>query len=172
MNDDAELKLQAYLDGELPAREAAEIKAWLDRDAEAQALLTELRNTQAALTGHEVSVKLPETREFYWSKIQGEIERQGRTASHAPGASLATWLWRSLVPAGTLAFVCALILRSGSSQAAPEFTPEMELASDDVGAATFRSQETGLTSVWFYQRDRSSESTPSVPADDLPTQSP
>ena len=170
MNDDAQLKLQAYLDGELPAREAAEVKVWLDRNAEAQALFTELRNTQEALTGHEASVKLPESREFYWSKIEREIERQTRAESHAPRAPLATWLWRSLIPAGTLAFVCALILRSGSSQAAPEFTPEMELASDDMGAATFRSQETGLTSVWFYQRDPSSESTQPAPADALPPQ--
>lgn len=167
MNEDAQLNLQAYLDGELPAHEAAEVKAWLDRDDEARALLAELQNTSAALTGHETSVKLPESGDFFWSKIKGEIERQSRaeTAAPKPKASLATWFWRSLIPAGALALVCALVLRSASSQAS-EFTPEMDLASDDMGATTYRSQDTGLTSVWFYNRDQ--DSTQPAAADNTP----
>ncbi len=158
MNDDAQLKLQAYLDGELPPHEAADVKAWLDRDPEAHALLTELQNTSSALTGHEAGVKLPESGDFFWSKIKGEIERQSRAETAAPRSSLAAWFWRSLIPAGALALVCALVLRSGNSQAAPEFTPEMDVASDTMAATTYRSQDTGLTSVWFYNRDQTSDS--------------
>jgi anti-sigma factor RsiW len=170
MNEDAQLKLQAYLDGELPAREAAEVTAWLERDAEAQALAAELRHTATTLTGHEASVKVPETREFYWSKIRQEIERQNRVESAAPKGSLAAWFWRSLIPAGALALVCTLVLRSGISQAAPEFTPEMDIATDDLGATTFRSQETGLTTVWFYDRDQNSAAAQPAPADTPPPQ--
>jgi anti-sigma factor RsiW len=154
MKHEAQLKLQAYLDGELPSREAAEVKAWLARDAEAQALLKELENTGAALTGHEAELKVPETRDFYWSKIARDIERQSRQEAPARvPAWWAAWLWRSLIPAGALALVCTLVLRSGISEAAPEFAPELEVASDDVGAYTFRNQETGLTMIWLYDRD-------------------
>src|SRR5258707_14151177 len=76
MNQELQLKLQAYLDGELPDGEAAEARELIARDGEAQALVAELANTSAALAGHEAEGKLPETREFYWSKIQREIARQ------------------------------------------------------------------------------------------------
>ena len=45
MDYDAQLKLQAFLDGELPEAEASEVAKWLARDREAAALLEELRNT-------------------------------------------------------------------------------------------------------------------------------
>src|SRR6267378_6728212 len=75
MDYDAQLKLQAYLDGELPEAEAREVANWLARDREAAALHTELRNTRQALVGFEVGVELPESREFFWSKIRREIHR-------------------------------------------------------------------------------------------------
>ena len=50
MKHDDQLKLQAWLDGELPAREAAEVQAGLAATADGRALLAELRNTTAALS--------------------------------------------------------------------------------------------------------------------------
>ena len=41
INHNSQLRLQAWLDGELPAREAAEVQDWLGKDQEAQALLAE-----------------------------------------------------------------------------------------------------------------------------------
>ena len=70
------MRLQAYLDGELPDSEAREAASLLAQDAEARALLAELKNTSAAMAGFELDIKLPESREFYWSKIEREIERQ------------------------------------------------------------------------------------------------
>ena len=64
-----QLKLQSYLDGELPEAEAAEVARWLSEDQEASALLTELRQTTQAMAGFEDGVRLPESREFFWSKI-------------------------------------------------------------------------------------------------------
>ena len=72
-NHDDQLKLQAHFDGELPEPEARAVANWLARDREAVALLAELRNTRKALKGFESDIKLPETREFYWSKIEREI---------------------------------------------------------------------------------------------------
>ena len=67
---------------------------WLARDREAAALLEELRNTRAALAGFEAEVRLPESREFFWSKIEREIQRLEAPAPRpargaAPGTACA-----------------------------------------------------------------------------------
>ena len=49
IDQDAQLKLQAYLDGELPAREAAKVRDWVAREQQAQALLEELRGIGESL---------------------------------------------------------------------------------------------------------------------------
>jgi anti-sigma factor RsiW len=163
MNDESQIKLQAYLDGELPAGEAAEVRQWLARDAEARALLAELQNTNAALAGHEAEVKLPESREFFWSKIEREIGRQSAAEAPARKSFWARWGWRGLVPAGGFAAVCLLALHLANPGAASaEFVPELELASDDMGAYTYRNQEDGLTMIWLY--DRTGEAKSGQPA--------
>src|SRR5512138_813224 len=85
-----QLKLQAYLDGELPEAEARRMTDRLAQDPEAAALLTELRQTTEAVAAFEKEVRLPESREFYWSKIQREIQRQAQPAPEA--ATLPDWL--------------------------------------------------------------------------------
>jgi anti-sigma factor RsiW len=162
MNEESQIKLQAFLDGELPAGEAAEVRQWLERDCEARELLEELKNTGAALAGHEAAIKLPETREFFWSKIRRELERQERQeAAREPARKSfwARWVWRGLVPAGSLAAAFLIALHfSGTGAEVAEFAPELELASDDMGAYTFRNQEDGLTTIWLYDRATGAQS--------------
>ena len=62
MKHDLELKLQAWLDGELPAAEAEEMRRLAAADPQAAGLLAELRNTKAALLQNEPSVIVPEPR--------------------------------------------------------------------------------------------------------------
>ena len=93
---EAQFKLMAYLDGELSEPESVEVREWLARDEEARALLAELQNTGAVLAGFEAGLKLPETREFFWSKIQREIERQERAPASAESVSLWGWLRQHL----------------------------------------------------------------------------
>src|SRR6267142_1441184 len=103
MDFETGLKLQAYLDGELPETEAREIAKFLAQDQEAALLLGELKNTRQALKGSEIVVQLPESREFYWSKIEREIERLEKPA---PVKEKTSWLaaWRRiLVPASAVA---------------------------------------------------------------------
>src|ERR1041384_1921221 len=103
MKEDLQLKLQSYFDGELSEAEARQIEASLAGDAEGCALLAELRNTRGALSVFEAEVKLPESREFYWSKIRREIERQEKIATARPTSSpFAAWR-KLLVPAGAFA---------------------------------------------------------------------
>ena len=83
MKHDLELKLQAWLDGELPAAEAEEMRRLAAADTEAAGLLAELQNTKAALLQNEPTVTVPETRAFYWSKIERQIQRQAAEERHS-----------------------------------------------------------------------------------------
>jgi anti-sigma factor RsiW len=165
INSDEQMKLQAFLDGELPEKEAAEVKGWLAVDPEAQLLLAELQNTSKALAGHEADVRLPESREFFWGRIEREIARQERLAQPPPKPSWLAGLFRGqFVPAGGVAFVAILLAvlvvhsRAGAGQYG-----EMELASDDMGSYTFRDQTDKMTMVWFYDRDNDSQFTEATP---------
>ena len=171
MKQELQLKLQAYLDGELPDGEAADLRELIARDSEAQELVAELTNTNAALAGHEAEVKLPETREFYWSKIQREIAHE-ETHAAAPetGASWTGWMLRRWLPVSGLAVAsCAvvlLMLLSGNTQAQ---LAEMELNSDKMGAYTFRDQKEQMTMIWFYDRTDEAKPTPMSAVTDVPS---
>src|SRR6185503_4220325 len=75
MNQETQFKLQAYVDGELSGREAQRMAELTAQDVEAKNLAAELRMAKTILTGNEPELKLPESREFYWSKIHRQIER-------------------------------------------------------------------------------------------------
>lgn len=147
MNIEFQLKLQAYLDGELSAQETGEVEALLAKDGEGRALLTELRQTSGALAGFEKEIKLPESRDFYWSKIRREIERT--ETQNAPRPS-AVPLWRRiLIPAGTFA---ALVIAGWiTMQQLPgdNGAPQVETFLADSGAMTYRDQVERTTVVWL-----------------------
>ena len=151
MDFDAQLKLQAYLDGELPEAEAREVAKLLAQDQQAVLLLGELRNTRQALKGAEGFVQLPESREFYWSKISREIERLDRPQQVEQKRPFIFRLQRLLVPVtGALAVAVFLgITLFGNSGTV---LGETELATEDMGAITFRSESEGITTVWLYNR--------------------
>ena len=140
--------MQAYLDGELPDGEAREAAGLLAQDAEARALLAELKNTRAALAGFEADIKLPESREFYWSKIEREIERQApRVGPERKFASPFAFFRRILAPACAVAVLAIVAIRQldfggpGGLEVKAEFV--------DGGALTYRDNAQGLTLVWL-----------------------
>jgi anti-sigma factor RsiW len=142
---DSQLKIQAYLDGELPEAEAQQVAKRLAQDQDAVLLLSELRNTRQAMVNAQAPMALPETREFFWSKIEREIGRQ-ESPQPAPrrNSMLAAWR-RMLVPAGAVAavgLVCMLSLVSSPG-------PRMETALADSGAFTYRDYNSGATLVWL-----------------------
>jgi anti-sigma factor RsiW len=157
-NHDSELKLQAYLDGELTPAEAAEVRERLAKDADGLALLEELRNTKLALAGNEATLTLPESREFFWSKVRREIERQDKPAVPAVvKVSWAAWMRHHLVSVGGAALltcVLGLMLLHGAGGGP---LAEVEAASDDMGAYTFRDQQEKMTFVWFYDKSDDSD---------------
>ena len=153
MNLDEQLKLQAYLDGELEADDHAEVAAWLARDGGARALLGELQHTRDALAGNEPEQKLGETREFYWSKIQRQIERETKSAE-APRetASWLRWLRYATPLAGAAVLVGMLTV---SSRHLPGVMAGETETSEQMTAFTFRSQSDPMTVVWLADKDTS-----------------
>jgi anti-sigma factor RsiW len=143
---DSQLKLQAYLDGELPEAEARQVAQLLAQDQDAVLLLAELRNTRQAVAGSQTVVVHPESREFFWSKIEREIRRQENVqASPAPKTSwLSAWR-RFLVPAGAVAGVALVLLLTVVSPGGRH----METALADSGAFTYRDYNSGATLVWL-----------------------
>ena len=164
MTTEQQLKLQAFLDGELPETDAREVAAWLARDADATALAGELRNTRGALADFEPGLKLPESREFYWSKIQREIERSTPAPAPAKSVSLFTLLRRILLPLGgvaALAFGGILTLHqmSGGNSVQPV---QVNAVLADAGAFTYRDQSQGMTVVWLsYPAEKQLADSPS-----------
>ena len=158
---DSQLKLQAYLDGELPEAEAREVAGWLARDREAVALLSELKATRQAMAEFEPGIKLPESREFFWSKIERQIQAQDqpalKTASGMNGL-LAAWR-RFLMPAAGLAaavLVTVVLLRGSPG-------PDAESSMSDSSAFTYRDYKNGTTLVWLsYPAEELAENDASV----------
>lgn len=158
MNDEQQLKLQAFLDGELPEREAREILAWTQRDGAAAALLQELKNTRQAIVNSEPHLSLPESREFFWSKIEREIQRLEPPAAAAPEPSVLAALRRWLLPAvaaGALA-IAGVIAHFNAPKAVVETVadadadaPSVETTLANSDATTYRDASEGTTLVWF-----------------------
>jgi anti-sigma factor RsiW len=145
MDYDSQLKLQAYLDGELSEAEGREVANWLAKDQGAVALMGELRNTRKALTAFEAGTRLPESREFYWSKIEREIRRLEPEPARERPSLVAAWR-RFLVPAGAVAalVIAALVANIQVSQSSA-----LEASSADPGAFTYRDYASGTTLVWL-----------------------
>ncbi|EEF61182.1 anti-sigma factor family protein [Pedosphaera parvula] len=168
-HDSQFLKLQSYLDGELSAKEKTEVQDWLAKDEQARLLLAELQNTNGALAGYEAGIKLPESREFFWSKIEREIKRESEAPVSRAPFSLVAWIQRHLVPVSGAAVACLALLLVLQFSPTGNQTGEIELSSNDMGVATYRDQQEKLTMVWLYDKS-DSEFTDSQSADSVQTQ--
>jgi len=151
MNQDLQLKLQAYLDGELAPGEAKAVTAWLAQDADARALLAELTQTRGALAGFESDIKVPESREFFWSKIARDIQRQERSVPVRPPASIASLLRRLMVPSGVMValVIGILVIKPQSGLDRRPGVAETDTAQVDAGTFTFHDFASGTTLVWL-----------------------
>ena len=144
-----QLKLQSYLDGELPQTEARELDRRLAQDQEGAALMNELRQTNQALAGFEEGTRLPESREFYWSKVQREIQRQELAPAPKRGTSFLYRLRRLLVPAAGLAVIGLLALITTKETGSGAGDASVETALGDSGAFTYHDETAGATLVWL-----------------------
>jgi hypothetical protein len=163
MNLELQLKLQAWVDDELPDHERKQITAWISTDKEAQELVEELRLAKAVLQGNEPEVTLPESREFYWSKISRRIER----LEQAPVAPRwITWGlgWRQLLaPLSGVALIVFLSVLSLNLFPRPDADEslkhlvEVENLSEYVGSISYKSQSENMFVVYLYNKDQEPE---------------
>jgi anti-sigma factor RsiW len=149
-NED-QLRLQSYLDEELSAEERKQVEAAILRDPAAKALLGELRMTCTVLAGYEDGMKLPEGREFYWSKIERGIHAAEQPApTRNENTALQIWWRKWLMPTGALAALAITAWLAGTQAGyfgSAALHGESSLA--DSGAFTYRDFSTGTTLVWL-----------------------
>lgn len=151
MDFDTQLKLQAFLDGELPEDEAREMVSLIARDEEARALHAELKNTRNAVKGSKINVQLPESREFFWSKIERDIQRLEPVRAAAPKVSLFERLRRLLMPMGAFAalVLAGLFTYHQLGLGGRSHGTEMDMAMADADGFTYRDYSAGMTLVWL-----------------------
>jgi len=149
MDWNQQLKLQAYLDGELSDSERQEVESLLQEDKEASALIAELRETNRAVSVFAEETRLPESRDFYWSKIRRDIEQlEQQTESEQEPKPVFSWLLilrKALVPVTAV----AVVLFAGLVLTRQESLPGSETSLADSGAFTYHDFANGATLVWL-----------------------
>lgn len=153
MNPDQQFKLQAYLDHELSSAESERVAEWIAKNDTAQALFEELRQTKSLLMVNEPERKLPESRDFYWSKI-----RRGLEAQPAERPAGGFWEWpswvRVAIPGAAVAvgLLVAFLVSTqdpGRTEELAESFHEIESPLGEANAITFHSHEARMTVVWI-----------------------
>lgn len=156
MDSKTQLKLQAYLDGELSGLGAWRMQRRLASDPEARALVAKLETIKRTIAENEPARTVPESREFYWSKIEKQIQQlqPQLPKPDRPVQRPAFWPRQLLVP--VLATACAALLvglaviHFASRSSYPIGRHEVVVvAVADPGAVTYRDHATGVTLVWF-----------------------
>jgi len=162
MKTEAILRLQAYLDNEVSSSEARQIASWIARDAEAKALYEELAATKAVLVpDNEISVVVPESREFYWSKIQRQIEHAEREPARQV-TQRPLWI-RLFAPVAGTALLALFVFTSISFNPTARITQASltEKSHSENGSITFRSRG-GLTLTWLSSAPEQAETIENV----------
>ena len=161
------LQIQAWVDGELTPAEARRVETALAGDPAAQALAANLRTLQQHLREAEPSLQVPETREFYFSRIARGIEHETRSrerqTADAPRrhALLPYWL-RWALPAAGLVAALAFFLRPHDNHpvaataiaAVPTMAGhEVDATAPEMTTLTFYSARDAATVVWVSNAD-------------------
>lgn len=176
MNDEQQHRLQAWVDGQLDPKTAQEIARWVESEPDARQLTDNLRQVRQWVRDHEPVRRVPESREFYWSKIRKGIDAadaakavQEPARPEPRGADVHWWRW--LIPAGVFVLVL-LALRPGMpgpevlapvahvsslEPSAPQATVmsghEIETPSAELSSLTFYSAQDAMTVVWVGNVD-------------------
>jgi hypothetical protein len=164
--------LQAYLDNEVSSSEARQIASWIARDGEAKALYEELACTKSLLAPeNEPVVSVPDSREFYWSKIAREIERADREPVRE--VKRAPWWIRVLAPIAGTAALAVFVFTSISFNApgGPSHMAQIEHSETD-SSITYHSPEQNMTVVWIPSGRAEADASVQQDEEEVPTDQP
>ena len=163
------IKLQSHLDGELTGREAQEVAALLEQDAEARGLFAELQQTKSLLAANEPEFRLPESREFFWSKIEREINRLESAPAPTATPGWILFLRRNLAAVTGTVSAAALVLFVAFQMniVSPGLFEEIDNPLDDTSSFSFRSDSQKMTLVWianpFVDSEEAPDAAPATP---------
>jgi anti-sigma factor RsiW len=160
MKHDLELKLQSWVDGELPERQARRVGQWIAHDPEAGALAAQLRHLKQVLPGNETAKVVPETRQFYWSQIERRIQHESLFKAPPRQPWFARWQGYLLPLTGLAAAACALVVIV--RQTAPPTFDEISATSEGMEAVSFHDQSGQMTVVWL--QDNTPQAAPEQPS--------
>jgi hypothetical protein len=111
-------------------------------------------------------LKLPESREFFWSKIEREIRRLDPAETRPQGGTF--WKLRKLLaPLAGVALVLLLALstlKTGIEEPTGHLA-EVENLSEHTGAYSFRSHSEKMFVVWVYDRNQEAAPEPELEED-------
>lgn len=142
------LDLQAYVDGELEAGRRAEVERVLATDAEAREVVAGLRRIAELVRANEPEMKVPETREFYWSQIQRRIAQAESADPKAKRQVEGAMHWlRWLAPALGVAAVAVMVALPRGEKEGPTLASTVSV--EDAVSMTFRSDADGVTIHWI-----------------------
>ena len=164
MNDKLQLKLQAWIDGEVSPFQARRLARLVQRDAQASQLVRELRTARQLLAANPPARVVPEAREFYWAKIERQIHSQARQpAPLGLGLRWRAWM-TSLAAVAALAALFLVVVKQYSPAASFD---EVSDTADGMEAITFHDQTTGMTAVWLQDSQDNSSTQPGEAAPEL-----
>jgi hypothetical protein len=150
MNREAQLKVQAWLDGELGRGDVAEVSRLVREDPVSAGLARELKLTRQWLAAGEPVRPLPQTREHYWDGIARQLTPHGQPGTTT--RALADWgIWlRWLIPAAAAIVLLAVLFTppADAPRSAGISPAEVDTPLDDLGSFTFRSDSEQMTVVW------------------------
>jgi anti-sigma factor RsiW len=160
------LNLQAYVDGEAPSSEKRHVEGLIARSAEARQWVEELRFTREAVRANEPQVSCPESRDFYWSKIARQIEREERESALAR-TSVPRWVLRYLMPVAGVSVLIAVLAFLNRNALLGDTAETGEAGLPEASSVVFRSQAEGMTVVWLQNTADDSVFTPFSSEDNL-----
>jgi anti-sigma factor RsiW len=147
MKHELELKIQAWLDGELPDHEARQMGEWIAHDSQAAALAAELGCVRQAMFRQEAAGALGESREFYWSKIQRQIQREAGVHRAEGLPWYARWR-KYMAPLAGAAALASVVMMAVLRIGTPAFD-EISSTGGGMEAVTFHDQSAQMTVVWL-----------------------
>ena len=154
--NEIELKIQALVDGELTEFEAGKLRDRIKNDIRLQILHERLMQMKDLISKHEMPRVLPESSDFYWSKISQEIEVGGSAAQSSAQSLGMKWVFRRLAPLLGIASVALIITLQEPNL--PDLgivlNHNHELLSDEIDVMTFNSADDSMSVVWIdYSMD-------------------
>ncbi|MSU33261.1 MAG: hypothetical protein EXS25_11540 [Pedosphaera sp.] len=145
---DLKLELQAYVDGELSPDRRAGVESLIAGDSQAREWVEGLRQISLLVRTNEPDLKVPSSREFYWSQIKRQMDQAQASKEIRPASAALNW-FRWVVPAVGVAAVVVVVVSIRSDRQETLLASNFDSMQTDSSAVVFRSESDGVTIHWI-----------------------